>query len=60
MTTRTKKLLDKEKRALRRAMCIEFPLIEQQLMRVGLYKTARKMNTVVQSIGWECAEIESK
>ena len=55
-----KELPLKQKRRERHAMCVEFPLIEQRLMRAGLLKTARKMNAVVQAIGWECAELTEK
>lgn len=54
---KSKELTLKQKRRERHAMCTEFPLIEQRLMRAGLYKTARRMNRVVQSIGWECATL---
>lgn len=54
---REKKLTVRQKTIYRQALCCDLPLIEQQMMRVGLYKTARKMNEVVQAIGWECAEL---
>ena len=44
----------------RNQMCNEFPLIEQRLMQLGLFKTARKMNEIVSCIGWECAEMLEK
>lgn len=57
---KVKELTLSQKIRERRAMCTEFPLLEQRLMRAGLYKTARKMNAVVVAIGWETAELGDK
>lgn len=58
--TRRSEMSARKKAIARREMCVDFPLIEQRLMRAGLYKTARKMNEVVRAIGWECAELQEQ
>jgi len=54
---RKRELTVRQKNIHRQALCDDLPRIEQRLMNAGLYKTARKMNEVVQAIGWECAEL---
>lgn len=36
-------------------LCQEIPLLQERLRRVGLHKTANKMQTAVEEIGYEVA-----
>lgn len=37
-------------------LCQELPLIQERLHRIGLHKTAHKMDAAVQEIGYELAD----
>lgn len=37
----------------RRALCAELPLLEARLRKCGLYVTAARLRTAVESVGWE-------
>lgn len=50
-----KKITDTDKRLKERmSLCRELPMILHRLDACGLNSTARLMNEVVLSIGWEC------
>jgi hypothetical protein len=39
-----------------RDMCLMFPLLKQQLFKLGLLKTGHKFSDAEQELGWEVAE----
>ena len=43
-----------------RRLCQELPLIEGRLDLAGLHKTAREFNRVMNTLGWETAELVEK
>lgn len=37
-------------------LCVELPVLKEKLRRVGLHKTANKMQAAVEEIGYEVAD----
>ena len=37
-------------------LCVELPVLKERLHRIGLHKTAHKMEAAVQEIGYEVAD----
>ncbi len=37
-------------------LCVELPILKERLHRVGLHKTANKMQAAIEEIGYEVAD----